>query len=205
MIEELMQGATANPRGFGGNQTPEEMQAESTEPTPEEQEQYDLMVIRARKMIFGDAKEDLLEMMGASQSPAQGMGEAAALLVKMMTDAMKNEDGPVDPEVAINAGTEIIEDLNDLGKNNGIFEYDSDEDEDQELADAVLWGVKKYGDGMIQSGEITPEMQQMGQQVMQQGMDEEMASVQQARATPKKTGVAEAVGGVINGAMGGGM
>lgn len=202
MIEEMM-NKTENPRGFGGNQTPEEMQADSTEPTPEEQEQYDLLVIRARKMIFGEAKQEILEQMGASNSPAEGMGRSAAMLMKTMLNAAKNDGTEIDPEVAINAGTEIIEDLNDLGKKNGIFEYDDAQSEESELADAVLWGVKAYGDGMIQSGEITPEMQQAGQQIMQEGMEGEMAQVQQARATPKKTGVAEAVGGVINGAMGG--
>lgn len=204
MIEEMMQeGKTTNPRGFGGKELPDD---DNNQASPEEQADYDMLVIRARKVIFGKGKEKVLKLLGTGESPAQSMGQAASMIMKMMISTAKDQGKEIGPEVAVNAGTEIVEDLNDLAKKKGVFEYDSPEDEKEQLADAVLWGVKYYGDGMIKTGELSPEMQQMGQKVMQEGIEGEQSELDQKRSSkaPKKTKVAEAVGSEMD-AMGGGL
>lgn len=197
-----------DPRGFGGAPDPEvETDEDGAIPaTEEEQMDYDLLVVRARKMIFGKGREDILTMMGASESPAQAMGQAGALLIKAMLQSAKDQGREIEGDVAINAAPEIVEDLNELGKANGVFTYDTPEDEEQELADAMLWGVKYYGDGMVKGGEISPEMQKMAQQQVQEGLASEGAEPGPQK-TPIAAGVEQAVapGGMVAGAMNGGM
>jgi len=69
--------------------------------------------------------------------------------------------------------------------------------------------VKLYGDGMLQDGELTPEISDLAKKQVQQGIAEEEAQA----GTPQKTKVAEAVSegmnpkppGLVNGVMEGGM
>lgn len=161
------------PRAFGdkandaapANLNPDEGGEPATE---EEQMDYDLLVIRARKMMFGDGREDILTMLGSSETPAQGIGKVGSMLVKSLRQSAKQGGRDITDEVAINAAAEIGKDLSDLAKSAGVYKYDSDKDELEELEDAMLWGVKYYGDGMIANGEITPEMQAQAAQVVKE-------------------------------------
>ena len=196
----ILPGKTDNPRRFenGEEQMPEN---ESMEATPEEQEDYDLLSIRGRKMIFGPAKDDILAMLGSSETPAKGMGQAASMIIKSLIQSAKQSGREISPDAALEAALDVVEDLNDLAKANDVFSYDSPKDEEQELADSVLWGVKYYGDGMVNSGELTPEIQDAANQEVQRAMAEE-----QPKQTPIAAGVGQAMGppgGMINNAMGG--
>lgn len=194
--------STENPRGFGGTPDPEpETDDEGNElATEEEQLDYDLLTVRARKMMFGKGKEKILKMLGTSESPAHGIGKVGSMLIKSLMESSKQAGREIGGDVAINAAAEIVNDLNDLGKANNIFKYDSPEDEEKELADAMLYGVKFYGDGMLAAGEITPEMQKIAKQEVEEGLRSEGAG------GPKQTPIAAGVGqamqpGVIDGAM----
>ena len=142
-------------------------------------------------------------MLGTSESPAKAMGKVGAMLIKSLTMSAKEKGRQIAPDAAIAAGTEIVDDLNELAKANGVFKYDSPEDEQQELSDSLLWGVKFYGDGMLANGEITPEFQKMAQQQVQEGLAEEGVS----QPTPIAAGVNQAMEqstqtGLVSGAMG---
>jgi len=205
-MEGMLEGATENSRGFGGTADPVS-EEEMEQATPEEQQDYDLLTIRARKMIFGKGKEKILELLGASESPAKGLGKAGSMLMKSLIQSAKAQGRDVSPEAAVNAGASIAEDLNDLAKANGVFQYDSPEEEEKELSEGVLYGVKLYGDGIIQDGELTPEMSNLAKKQVQEGIAEEGAQ------GPQKTKVAEAGSegmnpkppGLINGVMEGEM
>ncbi len=188
---ETIPNATENPRGFGGRPDPEPVtNADGDElATDSEQMDYDLLTIRAKKMIFGKGREKILKMLGTSETPAKGLGQVAAMLIKSLMQSGKQKGREMAANAALEAGTEIIEDLNDLAKANNVFTYDSPEDEQKELDDAMLYGVKAFGDGMIQGGEITPEMQAMAQKEVDEGLAEEGA--------PKQTPIAAAVGQAV--------
>ena len=197
--------STENPRGFGGTPDPEpETDADGNEyATEDEQLDYDLLTVRARKMIFGKGREKILKMLGTSESPAQGIGKVGSMLIKSLMESSKQAGREIAGDVAINAAAEIAKDLNDLGVANKIFQYDSPEDEEKELADAMLWGVKYYGDGMIANNEITPEMQKIAKQEVEEGLKSEGKSV--PKKTPIAAGVAQALSpGLIGGTMAGG-
>ena len=195
-MENFITEETTDERAFGGKDDlpePETNELGQEEATEDEQLDNDLIVTRARKMMFGKGRDNILKMLGSSESPAQGIGKVSAMLVRSLVQAAKAGGRNISEEAALNAGFEIGEDLNDLGKANGVFEYDSEEDELRELQDASLWGVKFYGDEQLANNEITPEMQQAATQQMQEGIATEKGS--KMKRNPVAAGVKEAVSG----------
>lgn len=194
---------TENARGFGGTADPEPETNEdgSVNATEEEQMQYDLLTVRARKMIFGDAKENVLEMLGSSESPAQGMGHAGAMILKSLIDAAASKGMEIGADVGTEAGTEVVDDLNELGKSAGVFQYDDEESEAKEVEEALLWGVKYYGEAMQGEGKITPEMQKSAQALTVEGLAEEQGP--QKKANPIGDAVSQATQpqGLVGGNM----
>lgn len=166
-----LQDKTENARGFGeaeGMESEDDMKA-----TPEEQQDYEMLVIRSRKMMFGKGKEKILTLLGSSESPSKGIGKAGSMLIKSLMQSSKQQGREISPDAAINAGTAVAYDLNELAKANGVFQYDSPEEEEKELKEGIMWGVKLYGDGMIQSGEISPDMQNLAKKQVTQAIEEE--------------------------------
>jgi len=53
-MEGMLEGETENPRSFGENAEMED-DVGPNEATPEEQQDYELLVIRSQKMMFGRA------------------------------------------------------------------------------------------------------------------------------------------------------
>lgn len=198
-----IQDKTENPRGFDEvpDTGPQMNEAGEEIPTEEEQQDYDMLVARARKMMYGPSKDNILEAMGNAARPSKAMGNIAAMLLKSLMNSAKTKGREIDPNTVLEAGAEVVEDLNELGKSKGIFKYDSDEDELAEMEDAMLWGVKAFGEDMMAKGEITPALQQQAQAAAQQGMTEEMAT----QMKPAAAGVKQAMnpGGIIAGQMGG--
>jgi len=200
-MEHELEGETTNPRGFGGKEDPDQGAEKAS---PEEQQDYEMLTIRARKMMFGDGKDQILKMMGSSEAPAKGIGQAASMLVKSLISSSKEQGRDIGPDAAINAGSFIASELNELGKANGIFKYDTPQDEEKELKDAVLWGVKLYGDGMIESGEVTVEMSNLAKKQVVEEINKEAES----GSLPKKNKMSQAVNnaveqpqGIVAGAM----
>lgn len=195
-------------RGFGGREDPAPELNDSGEvvATEDEQQDYELLAVRARKLIFGDSKDKILTMLGTSETPAKGMGKAAAMIIKSLMDSAKQGGRELSQEAALEAGTDIIEDLSDLAKSNKVFEYDGDSDEQTQLEDAMLWGVKFFGDGQLQAGEITPEMQQHARQVMDEGIAQEKAGKPNKVNAAVKGAINQpaAAPGLVSGAMQGG-
>ena len=141
-------------------------------------------------------------MLGSSERPSQGLGKVAAMLIKSLRQSAKQSSREISDEVALNAGAEIIEDLSDLAKSAGVYTYESEEDEKSELEDSMLWGVKFYGDGMIQSGEITPEMQAQATKITKEGTQREYDNAPKPKEDKVRDGVRK---GIVSGAAQGGM
>lgn len=189
---------TENARGFGGTPDPVEETNEdgSVNATDEEQMQYDLLTVRAQKMIFGKSKDKVLEMLGASESPAKGMGEAGAMIIKSLIDAAGKSGMEINADVGTEAGTEVIDDLNELGKSAGVFQYEDAEEEEKEMQDALLWGVKFYGEAM----QASPDIQRQAQQMTVEGLAEEGPK---KKSNPIAEGVSQATQpqGLVGGNM----
>jgi hypothetical protein len=212
-MEPNFPDTTEKPRGFGGTEDPSEENADgSVNATEQEQMQYDLLTVRARKMMFGKAKDNILEMLGSSESPAQAIGQAGAMIMKSLLQAAKQNGMVIANDVAIEAGTEIADDLNELGKHAGVFKYDDQESENAEMEDAMLWGVKYFGEGMVADGEISPEMQKSAQAETASGLESEGgpkrkadpigdAVSQASQPAPQAPQAAPPQGGLVGGQM----
>lgn len=197
------------PRAFGNTDEIEpELDEEGGElATEEEQQDYDMLVIRSGKMMLGEGRDNILDMLGSSETPAKGLGKVAAMLIKSLVDSAKQGGREISPDAAMAAGAEVIEELSDLAKKNGIFQYDSEEEETSQLSDAMMWGVKFYGDGMVQAGEITPEIQSAAKQQVDEGLasegqqtDQVGQAVNEAMA-PKQPMAGPGRGGMVNNAI----
>ncbi len=195
-MEHDFEGTTENPRGFGGREDPDQEQEKAT---PDEQQDFEMLSVRSRKMMFGEGKDQILKMMGSSESPSKGMGQAASMLIKSLISSSKEQGREIGPDAALNAGGSVIDDLNELGKANGVFQYDSPDDEEQEMKDAIAWGVKLYGDGMIANNELTPEMSDMAKKEVVASINEDAKN----GSLPKKSKMAESVGAAVEQPMGG--
>jgi len=197
-MQDIPQDSTESPRSFGNRE--ELPQDEENLASEDEQLDNDLIVVRARKMMFGKGRENILKMLGSSPTPAEGIGKVAAMLVRSLVQAAKEQSREIGEDVALNAGLEISEDLNELAKKNNVFTYDSPEDEQAELEDASLWGVKYYGDEMLANNEITPEMQESAKKQMGEGLRKELNIAKK----PIAAGVEQAIGngGIVNNARG---
>ena len=167
----MLEDKTEKPRVFG--ETEDMESEEDLRATPEEQQDYELLVVRSRKMMFGKGKDKILSLLGSSESPSKGIGKAGSMLIKSLMQSGEQQGRKMSADAAVNAGTEVARDLNDLGKASGVFQYDSPEEEEKELKEGVLYGVKLFGDGMIAAGEITPELQKLAKSQVTQAIEDE--------------------------------
>ena len=142
-------------------------------------------------------------MLGSSESPGKGMGQAGAMILKSLIDAAASKGMEINSDVGAEAGVDVVDDLNELGKSAGVFQYDDKESEAKELEDALLWGVKYYGEAMQSDGAITPEIQKQAQQITVEGLAEEQGSAPKKKSDPIKEGVGQAMQptGLVGGNM----
>jgi hypothetical protein len=200
---------TGESRGFGDRQdpAPEPNEDGSIDATEEEQMQYDLLTVRARKMIFGPSKEKVLTMLGSSESPAKAIGQAGAMILKGLVDAAEAKGMAINSDVVSEAGSEVADDLNELGKSAGVFQFEDQAEEDAQMEEAMLWGAKFYGDGTQASNQLTPELQKTAEQLTVEGLAGDDGSGGQTKQTPIAAGVSQAMapppqsGGLVSGNM----
>ncbi len=210
-MQDIGKDKLDNPRSYKDDSAtpiaPETDDEGYEKPTEDEQLDYDLLTIRAQKIMFGDGKDKILTLLGASDIPAKGMGKAASMIIKSLMDSAKQSGREIDGNTAINAAAEIVEDLSALAKSAGVYEYNSPEEEKKQMEDAMIWGVKYYGDGMIARGEITPEMQQIAQKQVDEGLAAEAATAPKPKEDKVASAVKEGIasGGIVNNKMKGGV
>jgi len=198
-----MEMKTDKGRAFGKTPEPEEEINENGERPASEDEQleYDMILARAEKYIFGKGKEQVLKLLGSGETPAQSIGQAAAMVIRLIGQAAKGSGKELRPAAMQEAGMDLVEDLSELGKVAGVFQFADEAEEQEQLEQAVFYGMKYYGEAMQKAGEITPEMQQQAQSQMDQGLAAEQAAAgpppEEEQPAPKK--------GMIAGAMSSGV
>ncbi|MCK4869521.1 MAG: hypothetical protein KAS93_00250 [Gammaproteobacteria bacterium] len=166
--------------------------------TEEEQQQYDMLVSRALNQMHGDGKSNIVNMLSVNKSPAKGMGQASALLLRGLVSSAKEAGTEITDKVIQAATIDIVEYLNELGEVTGVYEYTDDDEADSEMKDAIVMSVKNYTDAARKAGEITPEMENSAKKQLQTQHDKEAG--QQAPA-PSPVAPAESSGGLINSLM----
>lgn len=155
--------------------------------SPEEQAQYNNIVVNAMSMMYSNP--DMAGMIARRlKSEAENFGIANAIgqqtanIMLSVVRAMKKTGEEPDPDVVQNAGMEIFAEVFEIAERTGQVPRGQ---EDKIKQDAVYEGTRYYGDKMLKSGEITPEMQQQARQAVEQDVARSQQQPQQAPQPPQ--------------------
>lgn len=143
------------PRPTGISQE-DALDAEATEPTQEEQAQYQQAATMAFKFIHGQKSREIVQnALNVSNMPVhQAVGRMAAKIAHLIMNSAKTANAELAPEVVreLIAG-EVIPELMDIGQESGFWDL-SEQQADEEIKMAALAAAKAYGEGAKQRGEL---------------------------------------------------
>ena len=165
-----MQEPTARPFGADAETVEEEDPNAEIEASPEEQADYELVVARAYKFIYGAGKDQTLKMLSAGESPAAGIGRATAMILRAIKTSAEQSGKKIEGDILFHAGAELVEDLSEFGKTAKVFEFRDEAEDEQQTQEALFYAMKYYGEEAMANGEVD---QEAAQQAVQQGIQQE--------------------------------
>ena len=164
-----MQAPQARPFGADADMVEDDPEGD-IEATPEEQADYDLVVARAYKFIYGEGKDQTLKTLSSGENPADGIGRATAMILRAIKVSADQSGKKIEGDILFHAAAELAEDLSEFGKTAKVFEF-RDEDEDvQQTQESLFYAMKYYGEEAMANGEID---QEEAQRAVQQGIQQE--------------------------------
>ncbi len=108
--------------------------------SPEEQAEYDQFIDNAHLLLYSDdGNKAVLERIQASPSPIEAVAAIAAQTVIRLQDSAEKAGSPVSQDVLFNGGIEIVEELADMTKEAGIYEFT-----DKDLETAIYQTMDEY-------------------------------------------------------------
>ena len=197
-MQHMPQKVVGEPRPFGKTQQEEPNEGSDgggeVPASEEEQAQYELVVSRALSFMHGDGQEGVLKTLGSAETPAQGVGLVTAKFARMAKKSARDQGKDIDDEVLLNAASEIVEDLMELGQEAKVFQFEDEQEAQEQTEESLLWAMKYYGMEALEAGELDMEQ---AKQAMQQGLAQEQQGGG-AAAQGDNPQVAEAVRTAIN-------
>lgn len=139
--------------------------------SPEEQEQYEQFVVRALQFIHGpETRDAIIDHLNQTDiSVPEAVGRTAAFVAQRIVETAKAAGAELSPDVVFHAGTEVVEELFEVGSRAGVLpvewpETASDQEEvelppeTQEMVEqAFAIGAHEYGKNFVN----TPEGQSL--------------------------------------------
>lgn len=134
------------------------------EVTPDEQANYDQFVTKALDFM-GKNTTKMVASMNNNQKPIhENVGELAVKIGQGVYDMAKSSKVDISMEILQAAGAEIIEHLMELGDSSGIFEFEEDSTQYEEVQSmALLHAQKVVGERLINSPQYDGAMQEQAQ------------------------------------------
>jgi hypothetical protein len=136
--------------------TSQELENENaTEPTPEEQDQYDTIVLRGMEIIHAEGTGDAIieSLKRPNMEVGQAIAETAAKLYQFIQRASKSQNIEYSPESMRNAFVlELIPALMDLGASQGLWEIKSEKDWEKLHQVASIGAADAVGKAMMKDG-----------------------------------------------------
>jgi hypothetical protein len=169
----------------------QQSQVDGPQPSPQEQEQYDLMVANAMEFIYGEKTADTVIKVLSQSPPAEAIANVLTLIGAGMKKSADMAGAQISPEAMVNAATEIIDALLELGQAAGVFNLQSQEEIDQIAKQSLMMAVQQYGEALLSS----PEGSQIQAQA-QQLVGEEIQKEQQGPAQKPINGLIDQARGV---------
>lgn len=146
--------------------------------TAEEQGMYDQFVLRAQQIIAKEAGMAIDQMNNSGSPVFENVGKAGLRVAQTVASTAKAKGQPISPDIMFHGGTEIVEMLMELGDAAGIFPFEQDSKEyDEVAAMALMHGAELAGNDMLaspQGAEYTAE----AENIMTQGVADEVKSGQ---------------------------
>ena len=139
--------------------------------SPQEQAQYNDIVGAAMSMMYSSPEitkgiaSKLKDDAQAKGGIANAIGQQTALIMLSVIRGLKKQGANPDPEVALNAGKEILAEVYEIAERTQQI---PEGQEDQIKQDAMYEGTRFFGDQYQKAGEITPEMQAQARQAVEQ-------------------------------------
>lgn len=164
--------------------------------TEQEQAQYDDMASGGLKMLYDAEERDglvtkTLQAESEKIGIATAIGQQAAKIMLAIVGGLKEQQLRPDAEVVLNAGVEVLAAIVELAENAKLVKP---EEYDKVFEEASYEATRFYGDKEMQSGGITPEMQQEAQGIVSANMPKDqgslagMAQPQQPQQQPPQQG-----------------
>ena len=126
-----------------------------------EQDQYDQFVTKAIVFMSKNATKLVASMNDKNKPVYENVGALTVKVGKMILGSAKAASQEIGPDVIHAAGQEIVEHLMDMGDAAGIFPFDSDSEEyDQVMAMSFLHAAELVGNETLKSPEYTPEIKE---------------------------------------------
>jgi len=126
-----------------------------------EQDQYDQFVTKAIVFMSKNATKLVASMNDKNKPVYENVGALTVKVGKMILGSAKAASQEIGPDVIHAAGQEIVEHLMDMGDAAGIFPFDSDSEEyDQVMAMSFLHAAELVGNETLQSPEYTPALKE---------------------------------------------
>jgi len=164
-------GETENNEGdLVDNSNSEYSESMGEQASPEEQAQYNDIVVGAMHMLYNDintVKDIARKIQSESQSKglANAIGQQTATILLSVVRGLKQKNVQIDPDVVTHAGVEVLSEVGEIVVNAGGLPNDQ---YDKVMQEAGYEATRFYGDQELKAGEITPEMQQQAQQAVAQ-------------------------------------
>ncbi len=129
----------------------------SREPSPQEQDDYDLITLRGMEIIHAPKTGDAIieSLKKPNMETAQAIGETAAQLYKFIKQSSASQQKELSPEAMRNAFVmELIPALIDLGASQGLWEINGEKDWEQLHQSASIIAADAVGRAMMKDGSL---------------------------------------------------
>lgn len=122
--------------------------------SPEEQEQYERFVTRAIQLIYADETLPAILDTLRTEDPKMGLATAAVSVISRVASMADQAGTKLSPDVVMEAGGTILEDLANLATKAGIHDFESDPDS---LEGAFFEALDQFRGVLTEAGEINQE------------------------------------------------
>lgn len=143
---------------------------EMVQASPEEQAQYDKFVAKGLEFIFDERMlPQIVDQLGGGGDPKAGLGKTAAMVTARIATAAEKAGEQLSPEVVLQGGREIFENLADVSEAAGVMDYTKDPDA---LEGAFFLAMDEFRLLMTQAGRIDQGAAQRDMDMLQ-SMDQD--------------------------------
>lgn len=134
--------------------------------SPEEQSQYEAVVIAADSMLYGKGTSEVaMQRIKASHGDPKDLGHLAAMIVMSVKGGAERQGTPISDDVLFAAGQEVVANIVELAVAAGLV---TKENEPEVFKQTVFEGLKAYGDHEQARGAFTPQVRQQASTELEQ-------------------------------------